>query len=182
MSLISSVSGGLLRITTFTSSGTWTKGNDVGAIVVDVVGAGGGQSSDGTNGVEVGGNSSFGSHCSANGGAAGGGALSPAVGAGGSASGGDINLSGRPGWANSVDVVGRAESFGPLSPFGYGGASITGRPGGAGGYSRKFIESSALSSSETVTVGSAYSGGAAGTGTAYTRGIGGIVIVYEYSK
>jgi len=183
MSLITGSAGRLLRVTMFTSSGTWTKGNDVGFVIVKQVGAGGGNSSDGTNGVEVGGNTSFGAHMTSNGGAAGGGGLGGAVGAGGSSSGGDVNISGDPGASTSVDITLRALSYcQELAPFGHGGASNTGRPGGAGGFSLKKIDESSLSASTTVTVGAAYSGGAAGTGTAFSRGKGGAVIVYEYSK
>lgn len=43
-------SGKLLRITPFTASGTWTQGADVGSIVVEAVGAGGGSYAGGTGG------------------------------------------------------------------------------------------------------------------------------------
>jgi hypothetical protein len=56
----------------------------------------------------------------------------------------------------------------------YGSGQVIGSVsgGGAGGYSRKYIASSALGSTEAVTVG---------TGASATAGAG-IVIVYEYAK
>jgi hypothetical protein len=181
--------GTLLRITTFTSSGTWTLPNDVGSIVVEVQGGGGaggsGNSSAGSGGsgggaggysqklisrsslgatetVTVGaasGASSFGSHCSATGGSTG--TLNGgAGGAGGIGSNGDINLRGQGGAPGSNAL---ASGSGGTSPRFGGGAPADG---------------SGVGTAAQANSGSGGSGGYSGAGGA---GATGVVVVYEYS-
>ena len=181
--------GTLLRITRFTSSGTWTLPNDVGSIIVEVQGGGGtggsGNSPGGGGGgaggaggysqklisrsslgatetVTVGaasGTSSFGAHCSATGGSNGGG---PNLngGAGGAGSGGDINLNGNGGAGGSNAGTGGAGGASPR----FGGAA----PG----------DSSGVGTAAVANSGSGGSGGYNGVGGA---GATGVVVVYEYS-
>lgn len=178
--------GKLIRIRHLTASGSWTKSNDVGFVVIHVVGGGGGYSSNG-------GNSSFGAHCTANGGASG-----ASGGAGGTASSGDINLTGGSGMRGtstgyfiSTGISGYT-SFGGygghsrLNPFGQGGSyyhrllndgGSTRWGGGSGGYCMKVIQAINLNSPEVVTVGSG------GTGpTNSNPGKNGIVLIYEYGR
>lgn len=170
-------SGRLLRVSSFTSSGTWTKQSDVGAIMIQVVG-GGAASFHGNAGSA----SSFGSHCTANGGSKP--VASTGVGgAGGTASSGDINLTGGNGLGYSFSPSGHVNSSGGISflgPYGAGGTGSSSFPspgGGAGGYCAKLIDNSNLASTETVTVGAGGTNASSNT----TPGAAGIVIVYEYS-
>jgi hypothetical protein len=170
--------GRLLRIGSYLTAGTytWTKQPDVGFILVKVVGGGGG--GDGGESVGNGGQSKFGTHCTANGGTGGG--PTSAGGAGGTASGGDININGQSGYFEGQPGNIRLTIMGQ---FGYGGTSSIvsngGAGGGAGGYCEKIIYDSSLSSTETVTVGAAGSGG---TGGEIFSGGSGAVFIYEYSK
>jgi hypothetical protein len=185
----------LLRVTTFTSSGTWTKQSDVSKILIYVVGGGGGGAQNGLT-AGTGGTSSFGSHCSASGGA--GGNANDSGGVGGIGSGGDSNLSGHQGGdcymvsastssTNTKDYDGHGTggiSFFP--PYGCGGTggigNSSGPGGGSGGVSIKVINASNLNTSETITIGAGGSRG--GTYTTYNLipklGNSGIVIIYEY--
>lgn len=173
------VAGRLIRISAYTSSGTWTKQSDMGSIMIQVVGGGGAAySGSATNG----GASSFGTHCVAGGGLkpASSGANSPG-GLGGTATSGDINLSGGNGsQANSNGYHGHS-GVSVLGSFGLGGRadnSVVGSGGGgAGAYCSKLIQRASLGSTETVTIGAGGSNGVSGD----TSGTSGIVIVYEYS-
>lgn len=189
-----SVGTQLLRITPFLTSGTWTKGADVGAVVVKLVGGGGGSNAStvgsgggggggyaektvaapgATEAVTVGsggaigaagGISSFGAWLSASGGAAGGATIG---GIGGVGSSGDINLRGDGGgWG--------AQTSG-LYLFGKGGSSQLG--GGARGNVGGGTGSGAAQAGDANTGG----GGSGGTGGGATGGSG-VVYVYEYSK
>jgi hypothetical protein len=176
MSLINLSQGRLLRITTFTSSGTWNKLTDVGYIVVEVVGGGGG-GADFNSDAGNGGTSSFGSHVSATGGQGGGTLLG--IRSGGTGINGDINISGKP--SSTISAAGAAGAgdcfIGTVGLGGYGDGPS--RSGGGGGYAKKLINSSSLNLSETVTVGA---GGTRGAGGEINiNGYPGIVIVYEYS-
>lgn len=181
--------GTLLRITRFTSSGTWTLPNDVGSIIVEVQGGGGtggAGSSPGGGGAGAGGaggysqklisrsslgatetvtvgaaagTSSFGAHCSATGGGNGGGANGTG-GAGGAGSGGDINLNGNGGAGGSNAGTGGAGGASPR----FGGAAI-GDASGVG----------------TAAVANSGSGGSGGYNGAGGAGATGVVVVYEYS-
>lgn len=177
-------SGRLLRVSTFTASGTWTKQADIGSVLIQVVGGGGASyNASSTNG----GASSFGTHCTANGGskpAAGG---VGAGGAGGTATGGDINLTGGKGedWMNVTGnySFGGGGGVSMLGPFGRGGVgnyyqSQSSPGGGAGGYCAKLIQANSLAASESVTVGAGGTHPNIGT----THGTAGIVLVYEYAK
>jgi hypothetical protein len=210
MAFLNSTKGSLLRITSFTSSGTWTKSNDVGLVIVEVVGGGGGGCGTDNGGTVVngtsGGSSSFGSHCSATGGLRSTSATAPGV--GGVGSSGDINLNGGTGSIVNVQNAGppgSGTSSGGSSFFGSGGQGGTsttafrsanvrgagaagggakGSGAGAGGYSKKIIDSTVLGSSETITVGAGGTGGTHGGGDGGSfggAGAAGIVIVYEYS-
>lgn len=175
--------GALIGYQVFTSSGTYTKAtNNPSFVIVQVVGGGGGATGGG-------GTSSFGTFCSATGGA-----VSTTGGsgaAGGSGSGGDVNTTGTRGtiltcYTSGLSNDGRIQAVGGCSVIiGYGSGSTqyaTNAPnslsraggGGGGGYSMEKILASSLASSETVTVG------AAGSGTATVAATGGIVIVWEY--
>lgn len=174
------VAGRLLRIGAFTSSGTWTKQSDVGSIMVQVVGGGGSAYSGSANN---GGSSSFGSHCIAGGGSkpSSGGANSPG-GLGGTASNGDINLTGGNGSQSNSNGYHGHSGVSVLGSFGLGGRadnSVLGSGGGgAGAYCSKLIQVANLSATETVTIGAGGSNGVSGD----TPGTSGIVLVYEYSK
>lgn len=147
----------------------------LGATETVTVGAAGAAGAAGANG-GAGGNSSFGSHCTANGGVLGnaGGASSTLLGvegvAGGSASGGDINISGgssNPGVYLGVNAI-----------SGNGGGSVY----GAGAPGRR-------SNADSVAgaAGGAYGGGGSGgvngnsqSAVAGGAGAAGVVIVWEY--
>lgn len=164
--------GRLLRISSFSSSGTWTKQSDVGSVLIHVI-AGGGASSHAS--ANNGGSSSFGAHCSASGG------LKPSGnsgGLGGAGSGGDINLSGSSG-ENFSTNNGRYSGGGSFyGSVGQGGQGIGVAGGGGGGYCAKLIAHGNLGATETVTVGL---GGSHPSGGVSVGG-NGIVIIYEYSK
>ncbi len=189
----------------FTSSGTWTKPNsDFSFAFVTVVGggAGGGGAGTGATGT-AGGNSSFGSLCSATGGAGGVGDTGGGTGgAGGSGSGGTFNFSGESGDAAASNGGAGGSVNGRINVPSEGGETTTGAGdgddgagygaagaggntgvlfgggGGAGGTAEEYIDESSLSATETVTVGSGGSGGGGfntgGDGTA------GVVIVRWY--
>lgn len=174
--------GRLIRISSFTSTGTWTKQSDVGFIYIQLSG-GGGAAYGGGGG--SGGTTSFGGHCFGYGGSA---ATSASGGisyggAGGGATGGDVNLpggaggNGRTGSSTFAGGAPAGSSF--LGHYGSGGVSLWGAgAGGGGGYCAKLIQASALNATEAVTIG-AHGGSTAGTTLA---GFPGIVFVYEYSK
>ena len=188
--LIPTSSGRFLRMTPFTANGTWTKGSDVGSIMVEGVGGGGGVAPSigsggggaggyfkkhisapaasytigvgaaGSSAGGAGGNTTFDVLCTANGGLGVAGALPPG-GAGGTATGGDINLpGGGGGWGGSL-----TNAF-----YGAGGNSVFG--GGAMGN-----ENNATG----VAGGANTGGGASGGSAAGAIGGTGLVLVYEYS-
>ena len=147
------------QVVVFTSSGTWTKDAGLKYIIVEGVGGGGGCDDDdngagsgggyfrklilasalgstetvtigaaGTSAALVGsatngGNTSFGSHCTGNGGTKQGGA-------GGTATGGDINITGEVGQGGSSGTGGNY-SYGGASMLGKGGATPSGYGSGA---------------------------------------------------
>ena len=122
--------GNLLRLTTFTSSGTWTKQADVARILVYVVGGGaGGNGATSTASSFAGGSggtSSFGVHCSASG--APGGLTTSTYGIG---SGGDINLRGSGSVGNTRYMASAISNYtcglkGGDSIFGGGGLGYPG--------------------------------------------------------
>ena len=186
----STSAGRFLRLTPFTTGGTWTKGSDVGSIMVEGVGGGGGVApsigsggggaggyfkkhisapaasytigvaAGGNTAGTAGGNTTFDVLCTANGGLGVAGALPPG-GAGGTATGGDINLpGGGGGWGGSL-----TNAF-----YGAGGNSVFG--GGAMGN-----ENNATG----VAGGANTGGGASGGSAAGAIGGTGLVLVYEYS-
>lgn len=169
--------GRLLRFSAYYNPGTffWYRQPDVGFIIVMGVGAGGGESSDGSNSVEHGTASSFGTHFTAGGGRAGGGGTQPSFGAGGTASGGDINIAGRTGVLYGSDAPGFIGGG-----YGRGSRSDSGRDGGSGGFCLKKITRSLILPSEQIVVGQAYIH-TSGIYSNLARGINGAVIIYEYS-
>jgi len=199
----------LNQILTFTSSGTYSKHANLSFVIIELVGGGGsGGAGSGING-NTGGTSSFGGLVSATGGGGGNATNNSFLnGAGGVGVGGDLNISGETGKCfNTKNQFGATISIGiqqggdtflgrgdfrsqestdgtKTGFIGGGGLSDTVSSdaegcGGGGGYARKIIQASSLSSSVSVTVGA---GGAvpplASSGT--TAGKGGIVIIYEY--
>ena len=171
MSLISTLSLIPVKITTFTSSGTWTKDPRTKAVIVKVVGGGGGRMN-GTNGASGGGTSSFGSFCSATGGA-GSSLSSEGSWIGGSGIGGDINIDGASGVLdNDVTLLGYCSGFSAIGGQ-YGKGAVTGGSGGGGGgYAEKLILNPG--NTEAVTVGAGGSSGGVNPGN------NGVVIVYEF--
>jgi len=155
-----SASGDLIATTyLYTSSDTFSKNARCVYVEVEVVG-GGGDPGQASSPATSGSTSSFGSHCSATGGAGG---RNIAGGAGGIGSGGDINLTGQTGQykGTTTDATPLRGGIGAasLQPKGAGGdraatVDIYGAGGGGGG-SHKRILAASLGSSETVTVGSA---------------------------
>lgn len=197
--------GSLSAITTFTSSGTWTKPAGLAYAIVEVWGGGAGGDGTGTGVPGDGGASSFKTISGAGGSATG------YTRSGGGGSGGDINFSGgdgglASGWGSGQEWAGGAGGAAPRGgPGGHagsghaiaaewsgsagkvpgggggGGGNYVGRGGyggGGGGYALKRFVASALSSSESVTIGT----GGAGDATGYPggAGAGGMVVVYEY--
>jgi len=167
----------------FTTAGAFTFNKDARSVFVDVLvvgGAGGGNSTINVNST-AGGTSSFGSHCSATGGGAANGSGVNTVGASGAGSGGDFNGGGVLGYEaqDSVPSAKTAASFTPteFGPGPRGGVSVNTNIalGGPGGFSRMNLLSTAIGSSETVTVGAA--GGAGSGGVA---GQAGFVVVREW--
>lgn len=188
-----SVGSQLLRITPFLTSGTWTKGTDVGAVIVELVGGGGGSNAStiasgggggggyakmivaapgdtetvtiGSGGAigATGGTTSFGSWASASGGGAGGITIGGIAGVG--LTGDILQRGGGGGW-------GAASS---INFFGHGGASFFG--GGARGNVGGGTGSGAAQAGDANTGG----GGSGGTSGGATGGSG-VCYVYEYSK
>lgn len=175
VTLPSGVNGGNYINSQYFTSGTATYTPTTGTnfVIVEVVGGGGGTTGNG-------GTSSFGSLVSATGGIAASGTR-----AGGTGSGGDVNISGTSGGTKSLTTSGEsAYIIGGSSFLGnrglgagdynrYSISAVTVDGGGGGGYARKKITSGF--SGQTVTVG------AIGAGTGVTAATAGIVIVHEFS-
>jgi hypothetical protein len=193
----------------FTSgSGTYTTPANCKAILVELIGAGGGAGGN-NSGYNVagatgtaGGNTTFGS---LTGGGGPGGTVSAVPPAGGTATGGDVNITGGRGGSSvsqSSGAVGNSGGSGflgggvgpggdgqaapsPSANSGSGGASVgtsgsgvMGGGGSAGGYVRKLINSPAATYSYAVG-----SGGAAGSSSGYSvssAGASGIIIITEF--
>lgn len=154
-----SIPTGLFRValTSFTSTGTWTKPANLFKVRVHVTAEGG---KCGANGGTNGSTASFGAHCSATGGQ---GSLAGA----GTGSGGDINIQGYGGAAVQIGAGGSAG--GPWFPYGKGqdDSDGTATAGSGGGYAVKEILDASLASTVAVTIGA--------TGAA-----NGFVVVEEY--
>ena len=148
--------------------------SSVGDTETVTVGAAGSGGSAGNNNGTAGGTTSFGAHCSATGGALGGGSASTSGsggssgGAGGAGSGGDVNVEGQPGGGCRIIAGGFNvwTGHGGNSVFGGAGRQVSGQAGTtAAGY------------------GSGGGGGnsnASGSAVAGGSGFQGIVIVKEY--
>jgi hypothetical protein len=154
-------------LTGFGSSGIFSKDARCVQVEVTVIGGSGGATNAGS--VSGGGTSSFGSHCSATGGAA---VNGVGVAANGSGSGGDTNSSGVP-------AVG-SPAFVPceFGAFSFGGSISTGDGegfAGCGGFAWKVILAADLLANETVTVGPPGAGSNGGT-----NGQGGAVFVKQW--
>jgi hypothetical protein len=174
--------GRLIRVSSFTASGTWTRQADIGSVLIQVVGGGGASFHASST---SGGSSSFGGHCTASGGGVPT-SSSSTGGVGGIATGGDINLPGGQGelsgtvFYNSSPILGGGglSAFGQYGKGGIGSVNSPSSGGGAGGYCAKLISRASLNATEAVTVGVGGTNPSANT----TPGNPGIVIVYEYSK
>lgn len=173
----------LHSIEVFTSSGTWTKPTGVSAVEVEVQGGGGGGGSAGPNANTgtAGGNSSFGSFCTGNGGSGGVGADNSPIqvgagGAGGTGTGGDLNITGGAGQEGLVTNDGTNDQ---PSRGGKGGSSRFG-DGGFGD-----MKGSSYGTEDGGKAASGYGaggGGAVDTGAAnnYSAGGGGGAGGYAY--
>jgi hypothetical protein len=178
--------GGDYVMQVFTSPGTWTKAAGLKAIKVTVIGGGGGVS--GSAPGRTGGTSSFGSPAFLS---ATGGTSSP-VSAGGSGSGGTINVSGGTGSSSNgcggVFTISGAGAFGfgaaitgsPQAPGqsnpgrAYGGGGVyTGNGAGGGGGAIEYIDAPALPGPQPYTVGAGATGELASGGA-------GVIIVEEF--
>jgi hypothetical protein len=176
--------GTLIGYTVYTSSTSYVKAvNNPSFIIVEVVG-GGGSGGSGTYTRVNGGTTSFGAHCSATGGVAGG--TTAGGGAGGVGSGGDLNATGEAGGnggsgpspnGGSAGFCGTIGSGGKGHNYSSGKDTAPAGAGGGGGYSMKKILNASLAGSETVTIGA----GGNGSGAAAYDGIDGVVIVWQYS-
>lgn len=196
-------------ITVYTSgSGTYTTPTNCKAILVELVGAGGGAGGNrsgynesGATGT-AGGNTTFGS---LTGGGGPGGTVSAVSPGGGTATGGDVNIPGGTGGCSVQQSSGAVGNSGGNSFFGGGGGAggdgqaggvpgtnsggggasagtsgsgVMGGGGSAGGYVRKLINSPSATYSYAVGAG-----GAAGTstlGAGSSAGAAGIIIVTEF--
>ena len=206
--------GGDYAMQVFTGPGTWTKPADVKAVKVQVVGGGGGPlkpQTPGFTGTAPSGNtSSFGSYCSASGGAGSyhhAGFSAQSTGRGGVGSGGTMNIRGYPGGnGNTTQAVFGAQSTmggmitrryvsGNSTAYtyencGWGGggnsqnASTTPagpiNSGGAGGTAIEYLDAPAITGPVSITIGTG--GNAAGPTSGQLRpGQSGIVIVEYWS-
>jgi hypothetical protein len=189
-----------LRIQAYTNTGPWVKQSDVGSVLVQVVGGGGGSgraACSATNG----GVSSFGALCSATGGTTG----EYSYGVGGVGSLGNINLSGGKGiqpypqcaaysgedcLSEYSEATQGGTSF--FGNYGSGGGSVSTRisnnymahgGGGGGGYCARLIPTESLPDNVTVTVGGAGAPGGCKSGIAEVIGAtAGLVLIYEFGK
>lgn len=160
---------GGVRGQVFTESGTFTVPPGVTAVKVRGCGGGGGSST------SNGGTTSFGAYCSATGGVNAG-----TTRAGGTATGGDLNITGgtggsvASGTSSTGGAVGGADGgsttaastvlprpSGLLGIYGCGGSGTSGG-GGAGGYFERYITGLTPGASITVTIGAAGTGAGAG--------------------
>ena len=187
--------GRLLRVTTYTATGTWTKGTDVGSIVVEVVGGGGGSTS-----LLVGGGGGGGGGYSAKrvlsaslgatetvtvgaGGAAGVAGSTSSFGAHASATGGDPGASSG---GSTAGGAGGAGSGGTINLSGDGGGAggdtSTNKMFGHGGSSRFGGGAPGAWNRTNGVAGVANSGGGGSGGTsAGAAGGSGRITVWEYS-
>lgn len=187
---LNTVSTAIANVTkrVYTAGTTWNKPAGLLYIDVEVVGGGGAGNHNSAGG--SGGTSSFGSHCSATGGAGGIYNTAGGMAAGGIGSNGDINIGGMasPPAAGAIFNAGASSVYGASgvgsggSANGYGAGGVGSNQGnnsggGAGGRAIKRILAAALASSETVTVGA---GGARSNALA-GNGSGGLVLVTEYT-
>jgi hypothetical protein len=197
-------------ITVYTSgSGTYTTPTNCKAILIELIGAGGGgggtQSNYNVGGATgtAGGNTTFGS---LTGGGGPGGTVSAVPPAGGTASGGDVNITGGIGSNSVMQSSGAVGNYGGVGFFGGGvgpggdgqpapspaansgsggastGTSGSATPGGggsSGGYVRKLINSPAATYSYAVGAGGAAGTPGAGYNTS-SAGAAGIIIVTEF--
>jgi hypothetical protein len=194
--------GGDYIMQVFSTPGTWTKPAGLKAIKVTVVGGGGAATTSPPTTGFPGGTSSFGSPAflSATGGTAGVGntPVTPSTGAGGSGSGGQLNIPGQsgtyvtyPSGDNLFSGGGTGFGLGLSTPrntsvagIGYGGgggrsdaipSGIYGAGGGGGGASVEYIDAPAIPGPQPYTVG------AGGVAPAPGRsGATGVIIVEEF--
>lgn len=131
------------HLTSFTSTGTWTKPANIFKARVHVVAEGGNDSLSPGNGST----SSFGAFVSATGGQG-------SAGTAGTGSSGDINLTGAVGILSGIgENQDGGAGGGPWSPKGKGRSSLGGSSGSGGGYAVKEIAAASLTSTVAVTIG-----------------------------
>lgn len=143
----------------------WIAVGSLGASETVTIGAGGAGGAAGNNAGTAGGNSSFGAHCSADGGLAG--SYTGGGGAGGSASGGDLNISGANGQRYALGSQPGVTTIGRDAVMGVGGGGIGGTNGSAG--------------FDATGYGASGGGGertAGGSNAAGSNGSGGLCIVH----
>ncbi len=175
------------KIRKYSANGSYAKPSWLKYVLVHVYGAGGGYNSGNGNSSDAGGTTSFGTHCSATGGAAG--SDTNTNPGGGSGVGGDINLDGGRGNGkgstdSKVFEMRGGDCAGPHGgtgeqgigkwPGGGGGTDNSTDPrssGAGGGCSIKLILASDLASSTAVTIGQGGDNGADGG-----------VIIYEFGE
>lgn len=175
---------------TYTSPATWTNPTNLKAVKVTLVGGGGGC---GASSATSGGTSSFGSFVSASGGG-GGVAGSSSNGGGGGYSNGDYGINGQGGdaegysylsniYTKTVTASGPDWSVRNGNNYGVGGNlsfSAGYASGGGGGYAVKYVTAPAITTPQTVTVGSGGIGNATNPPSLRASGSAGIVIVEEF--
>lgn len=171
----------------FTSSGTYTPTSGTRMVRVQQVGGGGSASSDSNNGGS-GGNTTFGAYMTAGGGV--GGTIASKM-AGGTATGGTINIEGQAALNNTLYGGDSVLGFGGVNAAGGIGVNGTGygsggscnintgvKGNGAGaGYCERIFTAAEIGASQVVTIGAA---GTGASGSGGGLGTAGICIITEY--
>lgn len=163
---LSSALGRVINVQTFTSSGTYTRTAGVTKAIAIVLGSTGGGSANSTNNGTAGGTTSFGSLLSVTGGA--GGTLKTVD---------DTFIPAASGAITGGVEIGRRAGGAGASGYDGGGQWRHAQPGGPGPVAIAYVTPGAT---ETVTIGAAGTGGAAGL-EAGQNGLAGVIVVIELS-